>query len=271
METEMSVARTIREGRLGKHSLHLDEKDGKYFGLLDSKKITEGDDPDKVWMKLHDEAGKSNPRYFGYADARNRFLKLFPDGFHSSSYAERERTYKLAAKAKLDETAPLEKALTGTGFGEAILSVYRATNLLSPFEKTRLQGVLRGPNADSVIQAAAAFAKDGDEHSLGRLDSVLKPHDAVAIWTVATYLPFLWRPDKHMFLKPEVTRDYAERVGHPFALIYEARLNYGVYASLLDLAERTSRELADLEPRDRIDIQSFIWVVEKDLDEDAAG
>jgi hypothetical protein len=34
-----------------------------------------------------------------------------------------------------------------------------------------------------------------------------------------------------------------------------------VYASLLDLVERTSHELSDLQPRDRIDIQSFIWVV----------
>ena len=266
----MSVAKTIRQGKLGKHSLRLVEKDGKYFGLADGKILAEGDGADQVWRKLHDEAGKSDPRYFGFAGARSRFLKFFPDGFRSDSYADRERTYKLAAKAKLDETAPLEKALTGTGFGEAILSVYRATNLLSPFEKTRLQEVLRGPNADSVVQAAAAFAKDSDRHSLGRLDSVLRPYDS-AKWTVATYLPFLWRPDKHMFLKPTVTTEYAARVGHPFASIYEARLNYDVYASLLDLAERTSRELADLEPQDRIDIQSFIWVVGAYRDEGADG
>lgn len=76
-----------------------------------------------------------------------------------------------------------------------------------------------------------------------------------------TYLPYLWRPDRHMFLKPEVTKDFAARVGHPFAYNYEARLDIDVYASLLDLVERTNRELSDLEPRDRIDIQSFIWVV----------
>jgi hypothetical protein len=35
----------------------------------------------------------------------------------------------------------------------------------------------------------------------------------------------------------------------------------GVYDSLLDLARRTATELADLQPRDRIDVQSFIWVV----------
>jgi len=39
----------------------------------------------------------------------------------------------------------------------------------------------------------------------------LKPKDA-AKWTVVTYLPFLWRPDTHMLLKPMVTTDFAERV-----------------------------------------------------------
>lgn len=256
----MGVAKTIRQGSLGKRALRLAEKDGKFFGLADGKICAEGDDPDQVWQQLHDEAGKSDPRYFGYAGARNRFLKFFPNGFHSDGYANQERNYKLAAKKKLDDTVPLEDALTGSGFGEAVLSVYRATNMLSPFEKTRLQDVFRGVDADAVVQAAATFAKDGDKNSLGRLEAKLKPYDC-AKWTVATYLPYLWQPDRHMFLKPEVTKDYAARVGHPFASIYEAKLNFDVYAELLDLVEKTNQALSDLKPLDRIDIQSFIWVV----------
>ena len=64
-----------------------------------------------------------------------------------------------------------------------------------------------------------------------------------------------------MFLKPEATKDFAARVGHRFASDYTPRLNIAVYDSLLDLAERTTRELSDLKPRDRIDVQSFIWAV----------
>ena len=92
------------------------------------------------------------------------------------------------------------------------------------------------------------------------MERALKPHDN-AKWTVATYLSFLWRPNKHMFLKPEVTKDFAARVGHRFASDYEPRLNIEVYDSLLDLASKTTTELVDLKPRDRIDVQSFIWVV----------
>ena len=64
-----------------------------------------------------------------------------------------------------------------------------------------------------------------------------------------------------MFLKPEVTQDFAARVGHPFADAYTPRLEFPVYAALQDLTDRTAAELADLGPRDRIDVQSFIWIV----------
>lgn len=270
MGSEMAAARTIRESRLGKHELRLAEKDGRFFGLADGKVCVEGVDPDQVWQALHDDAGKSDPKYFGYSGARNRFLQFFPDGFHSDHYAAQERDYKLAAKARLDNGAPLEAALNGSGQGGAVLAAFRATNMLSLFEKTRLKDVLQGPNADSVVQAAAAFTMDANKASLARLELLLAPYDA-AKWTIVTYLPFLWRPDQHMFLKPRTTQDFATRVGHPYASVYEAKLNIDVYSSLLDLAERTDRELTGLKPRDRIDIQSFIWIVGnygKDASED---
>ena len=73
-----------------------------------------------------------------------------------------------------------------------------------------------------------------------------------------------------MFLKPTVSVDFAERVGHPFSHVYEPRIKMDVYDSLLDLTRRTEMELADLCPRDRIDIQSFIWVIGGSYDDEAA-
>lgn len=257
---QMGKAETIRTGKLGKKELRLVVKSDAFFGLADGVVCTEGDDADDVWRRLHDEAGKSDPQYFGFEGARNRFLKFFPGGFQSEGYAVEERDYKVAAKNKLDETAPLEKACNETGLGEAVLAVYRATNMLSPFEKTRLQEVLRGPHADDFVHAAACFTLDRNKSHLAAMEQALKPHDS-AKWTVVTYLPFLWRPDTHMFLKPEVTKDFATRVGHRFASDYGARLAMPVYESLLDMVSETERELASLKPTDRIDIQSFVWVV----------
>lgn len=91
------------------------------------------------------------------------------------------------------------------------------------------------------------------------MERALKADDN-AKWTVVTYLPFLWRPENHMFLKPKVTQDFAARVGHRFASDYEPRLRVPVYESLLDLAAKTADELHELQPRDRIDVQRVIGV-----------
>jgi hypothetical protein len=50
--------------------------------------------------------------------------------------------------------------------------------MLSPYEKAKLPGVFRGPDADAVVRAAAAFANDGDPYSLRHLESALKPYDS---------------------------------------------------------------------------------------------
>src|SRR5262249_43515104 len=141
----MSKAETVRTGKLGKRELRLVRKDARFFGLVDGKVCAEGESADDVWRRVHDDAGKSDPKYFGFDGARARFLHFFPNGFNSAGYAGHERDYKLAAKQRLDDTAPLELAAGASGLGEAVLAVFRATNLLSPFEKVRLQDVLRGP------------------------------------------------------------------------------------------------------------------------------
>lgn len=265
--------KTIRETKAGKATLRLVETAKGYSGivLLDGQRtaLEEGDNADDVWRKIHDAAARSNPHFVGYAGARSRFLHFFPQGFGGSVYAEHERTYKLKAKAKLDEGAPLAEAVEGRGFGEVVLSAYRATNLLFPFEKTRLQALLRGPEADEFIQAAAHFAIGDLRSGLAGMASVLKRYDN-AKWTVVTYLPFLWRNEEHVFLKPTMITGFAERVGHPFAHVYKPELDAAVYESLLDLADKTREKIADLGPRDMIDVQSFMWTAVEYTEADRA-
>ena len=43
--------------------------------------------------------------YFSFDGARGRFLRFFPNGFHSAGYTNAERDYKIAANQRLDETA----------------------------------------------------------------------------------------------------------------------------------------------------------------------
>ena len=256
--------KTIRESKVGEFSLRLVEKDQMFIGLVfaadNSKKAQiEGADGDDVWRRLHDEAGRANPKYFGYDGARSRFLHWFAAGFESPSFIDDEKAYKIHAKEALDATVPLEKAATGSGYGSALIPRFHI-NLLSPYEQMWIRDALRASEADEFVRAAARFTLGEGKASLLAMERALKPHRA-AKWTIVTLLPFLWRPEQHMFLKPEATKDFAARVGHRFATDYEPRLDLTVYDSLLDLVSKTAAELAELKPRDRIDVQSFIWVV----------
>ncbi len=260
--------KTIRTAKRGKFELRLIEKAGIYIGVVIADAggrvaLIEGNDLEDTWQCLQGEAAKSARGYVGFAGARSRFIRFCPEGFSDRKFALDERNYKLSAKLKLDGSVPLEEAAAGrSGFGDAALSVFYATNLLAPMEKAKLPDMLRGPSADALISAIARFALASDDAALHTMNAILKLHDC-AKWTIATYLPFLWRPDVHMFLKPQVTREFATRVGHPFVHDYKPQLDMSVYRSLLDLVRQTEQELvtANLPPRDHIDIQSFIWVV----------
>jgi hypothetical protein len=59
-------------------------------------------------------------------------------------------------------------------------------------------------------------------------------------------------------MKPLVTKRAAREYGHE--LVYSTPPNWESYASYLGFAMRVRRDLADLRPRDLIDVQSFLWV-----------
>ena len=263
--------KTIREDRRGNRLLRLVKTATGYSGtILTGRNRTppiDSEDADEVWGRLERQLAEINTDYFGFRGARIRFRGVSQEGFSDPAYLTNERNYKLNAKRRLDEHLPIEEGVSSTGKGEDVLKVYQDTNLLSPFETMRVTDALRSANADAFIRAAARFTLEPSEQALRAMKAALKPYD-IAKWTAITYLPFLWRPSHHMFLKPMVTTAYASKVGHRFADDYSPEVSMPVYESLLDLAAATEWELGGMNPVDRIDIQSFIWVVEKYLTEE---
>lgn len=255
--------KTIREEAVGKLLLRLVEHNGSYAGVIlggASAPRVDGENADEVWAKLRAEVGKASPAYFGYDGARARFARMFPSGF-KGSFEREERDYKVAAAQFLAEVLPLEQAARATSDDcAAAARAFSKTNLLSAFEQARTRDVLKSKVGPSFIAACAAIANGDWKPALPEIQRIFQPHGTPS-WPAATYLPYLWRPDAHIFLKPEVTRDFAERVGHRFAQAYGSKLDGATYDALLDLANETKAQLSALEPRDMIDVQSFIWVV----------
>jgi hypothetical protein len=83
----------------------------------------------------------------------------------------------------------------------------------------------------------------------------------VLTWPVVTVFGFIARPDRHLFLKPRVTRKAARAYGFDFG--YRPEPSWPVYHGLQTFGAIIRRDLdrrPGLRARDMIDVQSFIWV-----------
>ncbi len=125
--------------------------------------------------------------------------------------------------------ALLPAVMTGGGadLGTRTARIVARTGHLHPIQMMRLKDLLGGSSAMCFMQAAAHFA-DGDRQAFNSMTALLD-HAGATGWTAATVLPFLWRPDIHMLLKPESTRNFARWAGHPFATTYASEREFKVY------------------------------------------
>ena len=222
-----------------------------------------------------------------FTDGEQRFKAIFPRGFQDPEYLgsgklgkeeSGERNYKWKAHERYVETL-------GTGQGEQLLAagkldelaeracmlVSKDLNLLSPFENMAFRDGLSGDAAAAqrFFRALFEFISAGTPR-----EDLFKPlADAlvllpveegkarVATWPVLTILPFLARPDRFMFLKPEPTKECADRMR--FNLQYRSDLPWLTYHKLMEMSDNLLERLRPLGARDYIDVQSFIWVIAK--------
>lgn len=198
----------------------------------------------------------SEPRSFD--ELRAKFVRHFPEGFADPRYVEMERGYKDKARTDLAAAVTLEQALGADGAQcEAAQAVF-STNMLTRFENARVRAVLKDAQGPAFLRACAELAR-GDRKALATIDAAVRPHGAPS-WTIATFLPSLWAPDANMFLRITATRQVAAWLGHGFDARYTPALTAETYADFMSFATDLRGQLADMNPRDFIDVQSFIWV-----------
>ena len=207
----------------------------------------------------------------GAARCRRKFLRAFPGGFSDETYLDWERGYKWTAHQRWrDQLGPQELAgLVGAGeYAEVAARAVRiesGTNLLFSFEKMALRDAVR-PRA-----GARAFAEglhdllNGPGGTGARFDrwvemlaTLPRRQTRVLTWPLATVFGFIAQPRRHFFLKPRVTRLAFDKYGLRFD--YRPSPSWETYSHLLRLVRQVADDLADLGPRDMIDIQSFLWV-----------
>jgi len=219
-------------------------------------------------------ARAGNVNYMGAARCRRKFELFYPDGFQDETYLVAERSYKERAHLEWDSQlgpAAFRKLLARGEFrqiADMAVRIESRTNLLFSFEKMALRDALKSP-AGARLFATELYAflwgrgspQRKFEDWVQAVRDLPRRQTRVLTWPLVTVFGFIARPDKHLFLKPRVTRKAAHTYGYAFQ--YAPQPAWPVYQSLLTFAAIIRRDLdrrPSFKARDMIDVQSFIWV-----------
>lgn len=202
---------------------------------------------------------------------KRKFLRFFPGGFHDETYLDWERDYKWTAHTQWKEVlnrAAFSELLKKRKFADIAAHAVRIesrTNLLFSFEKMALRDAVK-PSAGAKLFAEGLFdflhgqgsSKQKFEQWCEVVAALPRKQTRVLTWPLVTVWGFMAEPKTHIFLKPMVTKVAARE--YRFDFEYQSRPSWNTYKSLLDFAATVRRDVSDLNPRDMIDLQSFIWV-----------
>jgi len=206
---------------------------------------------------------------------RKKFLYYFPKGFADQKYIDWERNYKWDAHLIWEDQLnrkEYEWLLSRKKYTEIALRAVRIetkTNLLFSFEKMALRDAIKTPAGAKQFAIGLYDYVYGVENLQLRFEhfaeilAVLpRRQTRVLTWPLQTVFAFLADPDRFIFLKPRVTKIAAEKYQYSFN--YQSRPNWETYKNYLDFTQQIRADVADLKPRDFIDLQSFLWVLGSD-------
>ena len=216
-------------------------------------------------LKLSPSSG--GIEYQSLPDSIAFFRSEFSGGFHGDVYDEHERAYKVKTHELAREvlaSEALQALLEKEDHAEVCrraLKVLNASNLVSPFEKMALKDGLAGEAAERRFAAGLQELLYGDRALQPRFEafaSLLQDLDA-GKWTLLTYYLYIVPPERYMFVKPTVLQHAADLCR--FEIQYRPEPNWLTYRRILDFSEYLREQIEELEPRDMIDVQSFMWVI----------
>jgi hypothetical protein len=237
----------------------------------DKLRVVTGADAHSTLLDNLDVGGKKRVTL---DSAKQRFQKLFIGGFYGKRHLEEERNYKdeLTRVAKQLLAKDVLLPLMESGNYQQVCDhakklVSHSKNIQpSHFEKMAFNDGLKTlTDAEPFARSFFDFLHgDGElEPRFNRFAQVLEQMDADK-WPIITVFRFFLFPATDACIKPEHLKNAAEFCH--FELNYKPRLNWLTYHSVTKFYQYLFDNLADstaeLKPRDMIDVQSFIWIID---------
>lgn len=207
----------------------------------------------------------SSIKYQRFSKLTENFLETYPDGFQNEKFSGEDR----ASKAKAHELAvdllpqqrfaELVEVADYAEITQRVLKILNATTLILPNERLSLKNGLAEASAQEMFAKALYEVLYSEQPLKDRFERFSKVLGLIGAgkWTLATYFLFIFYPEKHLFVKPKLIQQAADVCR--FELNYKAQLNWLTYESVLSYAGYVSSELSELNPRDMMDINAFIW------------
>ena len=218
---------------------------------------------------------KRDPVQRSHTKCVRKFLHYFTNGYPDPKYIAWERGYKEDAHKAFHESLNKEayRALLKAKQYEEIamiaVRIESKTNLLFSFEKMALRDAVKTKEGAEAFATGLfdyiygeATLKERFESFTQMLGDLPRKQTRVLTWPLQTVFGFIANPQEHIFLKPRVTQIAAEKYKYDFQ--YKSRPNWNTYLSLLGFAEQIRKDTAPWEPKDYIDLQSFMWVIGSD-------
>ncbi|MDP9003797.1 MAG: hypothetical protein M3N12_03290 [Verrucomicrobiota bacterium] len=193
---------------------------------------------------------------------RRKFLRFFKEGFRDETYLAWERDYKWETHQRCEEALNhdefrrlLEKREYAEIAARAVRTEQRSRHsMIFSFEKMALRDAVKSrAGARRFAESLYAFLHGpGSDQArfvawCEAVAALPRQQTRVLTWPLVTVFGFIAQPEKHIFLKPNVTKISARKYGFDFQ--YQSKPNWETYTSLLEFAGRVRRDLRDLRPR----------------------
>jgi hypothetical protein len=204
------------------------------------------------------------------AQAKLRLQEIFPGGLHGDKMKHHERDYKDALRnLALDWYSPsaLEHLMGSNQYADVVERAYRlvkqsSNNFPASFEKMAFSNGLKihaRPLEFAEAFCAWVLPEQPDRTAFESFARELD-HLGCAKWPILTAYRFLLHPQTDVLIKPENLQKAASLAW--YEINYRPELNWLTYETVMAFYAHVRREIVDLDPRDNIDVQNFIWCID---------
>lgn len=164
--------------------------------------------------------------------AEAEFLRQYPEGFASADLAKIGKRHRIEQMTTLARESLTKKSFAHQAVVlDAIVRLVTRSSMVSLFEKPKFRDAINGLDKDDRAYLADGFRlllHGNEEKGFNRILDVLS-EIRLAKWSLITIVPFYYRPQVDVFVKPTTTKNiirFLELEG----LDYRPRPSWDFYA-----------------------------------------